>query len=492
MKTRPVTLERIASVLRAAGLLVEARGSGDPVVGGVAQDSRAVTEGDLFLAWKGVEKDAHAFVAAAVREGAVAAIVERPLDGLPVPQLVVRDGRLAGALAADAVLGSPGESLFLVGITGTNGKTTTALIARHLLGADAPAAALGTLGLIGRDGAVRPGTEGLTTPGPVQLVQWLRTLADEDVRSVVMEASSHALEQRRLDALRYDVAAFTNLTQDHLDYHPDMEAYFGAKARLLELLKPDGVLVVNRDEPAWRRLPDAPRTVGYAIDAEAELRARDVELGADGTRFVLERDGERAEVDLPLVGRFNVENALAAAGVALAGGVSLEAVADRLATAPQVPGRLEVVVRDPVTVVVDFAHTPDALDRILATLAPLTRGRLLVLFGAGGDRDRGKRRPMAEAVARHADLVLLTSDNPRTEDPERILDDLEEGLSGVAFERIADRRRAIARALELAEPGDVVVLAGKGHERYQVVGAERRPFDEREIVHEALAARGVA
>ncbi len=486
------TLERIASVLRAADLLLEVRGSGDPAVRGVTQDSRAVEEGDLFLAWKGADVDAHDFVAAAAEAGAVAAVVERPVEAAAVPQLVVRDGRLAGALAADAALGSPGRELFLVGITGTNGKTTTALLARHLLQAQGPAAAMGTLGVVGSDGAVRPDSGGLTTPGPVALARWLRTLADEGARCVVMEASSHALEQRRLDALRFDVAVFTSFSQDHLDYHGDLDAYFRAKARLVELLEPSGTLVVNRDEPTWNRLPAAPHTLGYGVDADADLRARDVTPGPGGTRFTLELAGRRAPVSLPLVGRFNVENALGAAGAALAAGVALEVVAEGLSTAPQVPGRLEVVTREPATVLIDFAHTPDALERVLATLRPLVAGRLVVVFGAGGDRDRSKRRPMAEAVARHADVILLTSDNPRTEDPERILDDLQEGLADHAFERIADRRRAIARALEVAGPDDVVVLAGKGHETYQVVGTEKHPFDERTVVRQALASRGAA
>jgi UDP-N-acetylmuramoyl-L-alanyl-D-glutamate--2,6-diaminopimelate ligase len=457
-------------------------------VRGVAQDSRAVSPGDLFLAWRGVESDAHAFVPAAVAAGAVAVVVEQPVADVPVPQLVVRDGRLGAALAANRVLGDPSAELFLVAITGTNGKTTTALLTRHLLAGVGPASALGTLGLTGPDGEVRPGTEGLTSPGPVQLARWLRGLADEGVRSVTMEASSHALAQRRLDALRFDVAVFTNLTQDHLDFHGDLEHYFLAKARLVELLEAGGTLVLNRDDRSWDRISWGGRTLTFAVGQDADVRARHVRLGAGGSCFRLEAAGGSEDVELPLLGRFNVENALAATAAALVGGLSLGDVAARLADAPQVLGRLERVTTTPVPVLIDFAHTPDALTGVLATLRPLVSGRLIVVFGAGGDRDRGKRRPMAEAVARVADLALLTSDNPRTEDPQRILDDLEPGLQGVPYERIVDRRAAIARALEIAVPGDLVLLAGKGHERYQVIGTEKRPFDERVVVRELLGA----
>jgi UDP-N-acetylmuramoyl-L-alanyl-D-glutamate--2,6-diaminopimelate ligase len=484
----PVRLADVARVLRAADLLVEGRGPGDPAVLGVSQDSRTVRPGELFLAWQGAQSDAHAFVAAAAAAGAVAAVVERPVPGAAIPQLVVRDGRVAAALAASSVLGDPGRELFLVAVTGTNGKTTTALLARHLLARRAPAAALGTLGLVRPDGTVRPGTEGLTTPGPVQLSTWLRDLADEGVGSVVMEASSHALAQHRLDALRFDVAVFTNLTQDHLDFHGDLAGYFRAKARLVEMLESDGTLVINRDDRAWDRLSWAGRTLTFSVEREADLRARDVELGAAGSTFRLEAPGGAARVTLPLLGRFNVENALGAAAAALVAGLPLADVAAGLSDAPQVPGRLERVTAQPVPVLIDFAHTPDALAGVLGTLRPLVTGRLIVVFGAGGDRDRGKRRPMAEAVARTADVAILTSDNPRTEDPERILDDLEPGLAGIDYQRIADRRAAIARALELATSGDLVLLAGKGHETYQLVGTEKRPFDERAVVRELLGA----
>jgi UDP-N-acetylmuramoyl-L-alanyl-D-glutamate--2,6-diaminopimelate ligase len=484
-----VTLRSVERILRSADLLEEVRGPEDVVVLGVSQDSRTTEEGDLFLAWKGTDLDAHDFVPAAVGRGAVATVVERPLD-LEIPQIVVSDGRRAAALTAAAVMGSPSLDMLTVGVTGTNGKTTTALLVQHLLTPEIRTAVIGTLGLVEDDG-VRPGTEGLTTPGPVQLALWLRDLADGGVGAVVLEASSHALEQHRLDGVHFDVAVFTNLTQEHLDYHGDMAAYRDAKTLLVGLVTEQGTLIVNRSDVAWARIDPQGRTLRtYAIDEDADVRASDLELDPSGTSFTLGVDGEAHSVRIPLVGRYNVENALAAVSVAIAAGVPLAHVLDRLGDVPQISGRLETVVTEPFSVLIDFAHTPAALEGALAALAPLTTGRLIVLFGAGGDRDRTKRRPMADAVARVADVMVVTSDNPRTEDPEAIIDDVVDGLEGIEFLRIADRRTAIRKALELASPGDTVVLAGKGHERYQVIGTEKRPFDEAAIVREALRDMG--
>lgn len=486
--TRPSSaLQVVTAALGAAGLIEMIHGPDDVEISGVTQDSRTVQPGDLFLAWSGSTWDAHGFLAEAAEKGAVAAVVERYVPEAGMPQVQVSDGRLAAALAADAVLGSPWADLFTVGVTGTNGKTTTALLAQHLLGSRGAAAAVGTLGLIEPDGSVREGTEGLTTPGPVAISTWLADLVEEGVGSVTVEASSHALEQRRLDGVRFDAVVFTNFSQDHLDYHADMDAYFGAKSHLLNLTKKEGSVVVNADDPHWKNLPiRGHRTVTYGIDEPADLRAEGIEPGPAGTRFRMAGAEGTVDVDLPLIGRFNVENCLAAAGVGGVAGMSLDAVADRLARAPQVPGRLEVVARKPFSVVIDFAHTPDALCRVLTTMRPLTSGRLIVVFGAGGDRDRGKRPEMARAVARVADLVVITSDNPRTEDPEAIIDDIIPGMNGSPFERVVDRREAIGSALAQGRQGDLVLLAGKGHERYQVIGTERQPFDERLIVEEHL------
>jgi UDP-N-acetylmuramoyl-L-alanyl-D-glutamate--2,6-diaminopimelate ligase len=331
-------------------------------------------------------------------------------------------------------------------------------------------------------------------------------MADQGVVHAALEASSHALDQHRLDGVRFDVAVFTNLSQDHLDYHPDLKSYRSAKARLLELLKPGGRVILNRDEVAWQGLPVEPRdalTFGFgqdrrtpgstspAVDREGGLWADDVELHAGGTRFRIREAGEDGEVELPLLGRFNVENALAAAAVARVAGSSLGEVAAGLSSAPQVPGRLERVADHPFQVLIDFAHTPDALERVLRTLRPLVEGRLLVLFGAGGDRDRGKRPLMGEVAARLGDLAFVTSDNPRTEDPEVIMDDVVAGMEAGSYRRMGNRREAILAALEEAQPGDLLLLAGKGHETYQVLGREKHPFHESAIVREALGLSGM-
>ena len=491
MTTSSSALQVVTAALDEAGLIEKMHGPTDVEISGVTQDSRSVEPGNLFLAWSGSAWDAHSFVAQAADMGAAAAVVERYVPVADIPQVQVSDGRLAAALAADTVLGSPWAGLFTVGVTGTNGKTTTALLAQHLLGSRRPSAAVGTLGLVEPDGSVREGTEGLTTPGPVAISTWLAELAEAGVGSVTVEASSHALEQRRLDGVRFDAVVFTNLSQDHLDYHADMAVYFRAKAHLLNLMKTDGCVLVNADDAHWKDLPiQGLRTVTYGIDEPADLRADGIEQGSSGTKFRMAGEEGEVDVDLPLIGRFNVENCLAAAGVGAVAGMSLDAVADRLASVPQIPGRLEVVTRKPFVVVIDFAHTPDALRRVLTTIRPLTSGRLIVVFGAGGDRDRGKRPDMARAVAQMADLAVITSDNPRTEDPESIIDDIVPGMNGSPFERLADRREAIGYALAQAGSGDLVLLAGKGHERYQVIGTERHPFDERQIVEERLGRMG--
>ncbi|MFC1661502.1 UDP-N-acetylmuramoyl-L-alanyl-D-glutamate--2,6-diaminopimelate ligase [Gemmatimonadota bacterium] len=484
-------LRAVADRLQEEGLLLGAIGLEDPLISGVTQDSREVNPGDLFLCWRGVEHDAHHFLSDAAEAGAVAAVVERLRPDVDIPQLQVDNGRRGAAVAADVVFGSPWRNLFLAGVTGTNGKTTTCVLARHLLGERGPARAIGTLGLVDDDGTVLPGTEGLTTPGPVQTTEWLRSMGDQGVRGAVLEASSHALAQYRLDGLRFDVAVFTNMGRDHLDYHPDQESYLAAKARLLDLLKPKGWAVVNGMEEAWHHLPvPEGRTLTFGISDEADLVARDLVLLANGSRFSLRFGGEQVEVDLPLLGAFNVENALAASGIALSAGLSLAETADGLNRAPPVAGRLEVVVAEPFTVLIDFAHTPDALARILWTLRPLSAGRLLVVFGAGGDRDRGKRPEMGRVVSEGADLAFVTSDNPRTEDPEAIIDQVVAGMAWTSYHRVSDRRDAIRRALEVAEPGDMVLLAGKGHETYQTLGRYRVPFDERRIVRELLEEIG--
>jgi UDP-N-acetylmuramoyl-L-alanyl-D-glutamate--2,6-diaminopimelate ligase len=460
-------------------------------VQGVTVDSRSVVPGGLFCAVVGTEGDGHAFLADAAARGAVAATVERADPGVALPQLRVTSGRCAAAFAAAELHGDPWDGLTLVGVTGTNGKTTSAAILRHLLSTHGPAGSIGTLGAIGMSGEVIPGTEGLTTPGPSQAAGWLRRFLDDQVLRVSMEVSSHALEQDRLAAVRYDAAVFTNLTRDHLDYHGTMEAYREAKLRLLALLKPGGAAVLNADDPAWDgvRAPEGRRTVRFGIGGDADVRAERLHVGPGGMEFELATPDGRAHVALPLIGTYNVANALGCAAALWSLGWSPEELAAALSTLPQVRGRLERVAGPPyaATTLLDYAHTPDALERALQAVRPLAAGRVIALFGAGGDRDRGKRPEMGRVAAANADLCIVTSDNPRTENPERILDDIEAGMGGAPRLRISDRREAIRRALREAAHDDVVVLAGKGHETYQIVGTEKRSFDEREVVREILA-----
>jgi UDP-N-acetylmuramoyl-L-alanyl-D-glutamate--2,6-diaminopimelate ligase len=483
------SLASIRDALRRAGLLVGERGTLPEHIAGVADDSRAVVAGGLFLAVRGAERDGHDYLGSATERGAAAAIVD-DVSRTTLPALVVSDTRRAAAVAATAYYDAPARDLRLVGVTGTNGKTTTVGMLRHLLDeVDARAASIGTLGvLVGGEGEPFDGGSGLTTPGPVELQRVLRALHDRGVRTVAMETSSHALHQRRVEGLTFDAAVFTNLTRDHLDYHGTMEAYFEAKAMLIGHLAPAGVAVINADDPAWESLPRTKRTVRFGTSRAADVHATDVRCTPDGSRFALVFDGAPHEVALPMLGDFNVANALAAAACAWALGVAPQTIVARLGTMPQVPGRLEIVNGRP-TVLRDYAHTPDALERAIDAVRPFATGRLIVVFGCGGDRDRGKRPEMGRIAVDRADVAIATSDNPRTEDPERILDDIEAGMHGAPHERIEDRRSAIARAVAIAAPQDVVLLAGKGHETYQIRGTTKLPFDERAIVREIIQER---
>ena len=480
--------DALRSRLEQAGLLVRWPADAPAVIPSVTTDSRRVERGALFLAYRGSTSDAHAYVAAAARAGAAFALVERDVPEAAIPQAVVRDGRHAAAVAAAAFFGNPGEGLVLLAATGTNGKTTTVHLLRHLFGDRAPAGSIGTLGTIDGKGDLVPATDALTTPGPVELQRALAALRHAGVQTVAMEVSSHSLDQDRIAGLAFRAAVFTNLTRDHLDYHKDAASYLAAKLKLDRYLAPGGFQVVNAADPAWAALPARAARITFAVAAPADLRADDVAGDRRGMRFRLVVRGASAPVALPLLGTFNVENALAAAATAIALGRDLDAVARGLSAAPQVPGRMERLAERPCVVLRDYAHTPDALERALAALRPLTRGRLIVVFGAGGDRDTGKRPLMGAIAARAADLAVVTSDNPRREDPDRIIHDIEAGMAGTPHLRIVDRRAAVLRALAIARPDDVILLAGKGHETYQVVGEERVPMDEREIVAGAVAA----
>jgi UDP-N-acetylmuramoyl-L-alanyl-D-glutamate--2,6-diaminopimelate ligase len=484
-------IDGIAQALDEAGLLVERRGALPPTVSGITDDSRAVASGHLFAAVRGSERDGHDYLDAAARAGAAAAIVQ-DASRTGLPALVVKDTRRAAAIAGAAAYGWPARELQLVGVTGTNGKTTTVNMLRHLLAdGGVRSASIGTLGvLVGSEGTPLPGGGGLTTPGPIELQRLFRALRDAGVRRVAMEVSSHSLHQRRVDGVSFDVVTFTNFTRDHLDYHGSMEEYFASKSRLLDYLLPHGTVVSNLDDIAWNALRTERRRVGFSGRlAKAEVHAEHVKYGPRGSEWTLCLHDECHEVRLPLIGDFNVINALGAAASAYALGLPTQRLAAGLSTMPQVPGRLEVVHESP-TVLRDYAHTPDALSRALEAVRPFAPKRLIVVFGCGGDRDKGKRPEMGAIAEGKADHAIVTSDNPRTEDPEKILDDIEAGMQRTNHERIEDRRAAIAHALQMAEREDVIVLAGKGHEDYQIRGTTKLPFDEKVIVGELTA--GVA
>ncbi|HEY1403075.1 MAG TPA: UDP-N-acetylmuramoyl-L-alanyl-D-glutamate--2,6-diaminopimelate ligase, partial [Pyrinomonadaceae bacterium] len=479
-------------------------GAGDAraiVVSDVPHDSREAREGSLFVAIHGAKLDAHSFVDQVMAGGALGVISERARpSGFAGAWIEVADARVALAHASAEVHGHPSRELKLIGITGTNGKTTTAhLLAAVCETAGERVAVLGTVGY--RIGSEQFKAEH-TTPEASAVQRFLRRAVEAGCTVAVMESSSQALDLRRCDALDYDVAVFTNLTQDHLDYHGTMEEYFQAKRRLFDgrLGARPRVSVVNVDDSYGARLAEeltasGARVITFALNAEADVQAREVEYTLEGTRFTLRASSGDMAARSPLVGRPHIYNMLAAAACGLALGYALEATARAFATCAGAPGRFERVAHSggEFAVVVDYAHTDDALRNVLATARDVVTdgGRVITVFGCGGDRDRTKRAPMGEAASTFSDIIILTSDNPRTEDPEAILADTEVGLraAGKPYLKIADRRAAIFRAVAEARAGDVVVIAGKGHEDYQIVGTEVIRFDDKEVAREALSAR---
>lgn len=476
-----MTLYDIVALLRTRDLVVSAPPGGAEVTA-LAVDSRRAGPGCCFMAIRGSVADGTRFAADAVLAGAVAVVSEDALD-VGVPVVIVTDARRAAELLAAEWYRRPADSLSMHAVTGTNGKTTTTSLLRHLLNATTNAGSIGTLGAFDGAGRTIASTAGtLTTPGPLDLQATLRALVDSGVTDVAMEASSHALHQGRLDGLVFDSAVFTNLTRDHLDYHETMDAYRDAKLRLADLVGGDGVLAINSDDPAWEALRRDRRAVTWGTSPGAMVRISEIVQGTTGSQFCLDGRYGAAAVNLPLPGDFNISNAVAAAATVLGRGMPMAEVVSRLEGAPQVPGRMERIIDAPFHVIRDYAHTPDALERALATLRPITPGRIIVLFGCGGDRDRGKRPMMGQVAAAGADLVIVTSDNPRTEDPDQIIDDIVRGMPAGSYEREVDRLVAISIATGIARAGDAVLLAGKGHETYQVIGTESVPFDERTIV----------
>lgn len=490
-----------------AGVDVERQGPLGVEVTGLTDDSRAVRPGSLFVAVKGVKTDGHRYLAQAVQAGAAALVVQdrgAPPTGSTVPTIRVPDSRKALGLLAGRFHGDPSSRLTMIGVTGTNGKTTITYLCRAIL--EAAGRKVGIIGTV----AYQIGAERLpaphTTPGAVELQALLARMEAAGAEAVVMEVSSHALALDRVAGCEFDLAVFTNLTQDHLDFHADLEDYFEAKLRLFRDLTPEGRkpapkrAVVNLDDERGGRVCQASRVPvwTYAIRQAADIRAEDVRLALSGTRFTAATPAGRFEVASRLVGEHNVSNMLAAIGVGLHEGLAPAQIQAGLQALDNVPGRFEKVeAGQDFTVAVDYAHTEDALVRLLAAANRLKTGRIITVFGCGGDRDRGKRPKMGRAAATQSDLVVLTSDNPRSEDPLAILGEVEagakqalaEGKARGRYEVIPDRRQAIEAAIRLAQPGDMVLIAGKGHEDYQIVGSQRLHFDDREVAREAILRR---
>jgi len=483
--------------------LAGARVLGDPEaeVRGISYHSGRVKAGDLFVAVPGTKRDGQEFIPAALKAQAAAVLLGRePRASWPVPAVIVPQVRLAMGQLAERFYGRPSQKLKLVGITGTNGKTTLAFLLEAMARrAGARPGVIGTVSSHWNDTTI-PSEQ--TTPESVDLAGLLAQMAGQGVSHVFAEVSSHALDQKRVAGLHFTAGVFTNLTQDHLDYHPDMEAYFEAKRRLFtEALpgaweldrpeeKPAGPAIIALDDPYGRRLAqEAGPVISYGVkSAEATYRAEEVAVGLEGIRFRLVGPEGRVLLSSPLLGRHNVMNVLGAAATARALGFSIEAIVEGTKNLRKVPGRLEPVPNDRgIIVLVDYAHTPDALAHAVAAGRELTRGRLLTLFGCGGDRDRGKRPQMGRIASRGSDRVIVTSDNPRTEEPEAIIREIEAGMEKKNYRVEPDRRRAIELALAEARPGDLVLLAGKGHEDYQILGTTKVHFDDREVAAEVLA-----
>jgi UDP-N-acetylmuramoyl-L-alanyl-D-glutamate--2,6-diaminopimelate ligase len=494
-----VSLNNLASALDAS-----LTGFGDAEASDVTHDSRQVRPGSVFVAIRGGTSDGHRFLADVARRGVAAVVseLERPA-GFEGAWLKVEDARRALAKAASVVNGEPSHQLDLVGITGTNGKTTTTYLCQALAEAAGRKAAMLTTVEYRIGDRSEPAVR--TTPEASDTNRFLREALDDGCTTAAMEASSQAIDLHRCDFLRFRVAVFTNLTQDHLDYHGTMENYFDAKKKLFDgrLGEPPGASVINIDDEWGRRLAEELRqkgdlvltfsqAVGSPHGVTADLSADSVEVSLQsGTAFTMRTPQGEIAITSPLVGRPHVYNMLSAAGVALELGYSLDAIAAGLSTCVGAPGRFERVPNATgIAVVVDYAHTDDALTNTLTTARQLTRGRVITVFGCGGDRDRTKRAPMGLAAGGNSDLVIVTSDNPRTEDPLRIIRESEVGLkeSGVEYLSIPDRRDAIFTAIRKANAGDVVVIAGKGHENYQIIGNEKFDFDDRKVAAEALLA----
>jgi UDP-N-acetylmuramoyl-L-alanyl-D-glutamate--2,6-diaminopimelate ligase len=482
---------RLASLLQAAGIPAVLA---DPEIDSLSYDSRLTGAGSLFFALPGAKANGAEFAQQAAGKGAAAVVAETLVGDCGCPVVQVQDARGAMADIAAAFYGHPDRSLKCAGVTGTNGKTTTTFLMKHLL--DSASLRSGLIGtvkyVVGSEEISAP----RTTPESVDLQEMLARMRDSGSKAVAMEVSSHALVQQRVRGIEFDAAVFTNLTQDHLDYHRTMDAYFEAKSLLFENLAAQtgkkGRAIINADDRhghlLMERLGKKVRTSTFGRGVGADFRASAIQFDGTGSVFQLDAKRKSFLVRMPLIGLFNIYNALAALAAAAACGVELRGAIAALASAPQVPGRLErVIAKRNFQVFVDYAHTDDALKNVLRTLKDLKPARLITVFGCGGDRDRAKRPLMAAAAEELSDWTLVTSDNPRREDPEAIIRDVEAGMRGTNFETITDRENAIRHAIDLAGPGDIVLIAGKGHENYQEFADRRITFDDVDIAGKAMA-----
>lgn len=481
-------LDHLARVRTFGPLEVEIRG--------LTADSREAGPGMLFAALRGSSSDGHQFIPQALANGAAAIMAETDVpEDFRGTWITVKDTKAALAEAADAFFRKPSDRLLVAGVTGTNGKTTTGFLLQHLIdSAKGHCGLIGTVKYVTGEGQVEPASH--TTPDSVTLQRLLRTMVENQCAGVAMEVSSHALTQQRTHGIRFDAAIFTNLTQDHLDYHGTMEAYYEAKALFAAHLVEQGgskkpALIVNTDDAAGRRMAreyeGKLRIVTYGMNVHADFRASQMSATMKGTTFSLEARGRSFLVRMPLIGRFNVYNALGSLAAVWAMDLNLRQAVKSLEQAPQIPGRMEVVSDNkPFKVFVDYAHTPDALENALKTLRDLSPRRIITVFGCGGDRDKTKRPRMGAVSEAGSNYSILTSDNPRSEEPEAILADIRAGMRGENHELIADRRAAITRAIGLAGGGDIVLIAGKGHETGQTAHGVVTPFDDVQVARQVL------
>ncbi|WP_040204850.1 UDP-N-acetylmuramoyl-L-alanyl-D-glutamate--2,6-diaminopimelate ligase [Neobacillus jeddahensis] len=467
----------------------------NPEITSIENDNRKVQNGSLFICIKGYTVDGHDFAESAVKQGAVAILAERPLT-VDVPVVIVNDTTRVMAVLADAFYGQPTKGLHLIGITGTNGKTTTShLIEKIFADVGKNTGLIGTMYTKIADQTFEAKN---TTPESLTLQKTFKQMVDAGVNLAVMEVSSHALDLGRVHGCDYDVAVFTNLTQDHLDYHKTMEEYKRAKSLLFAQLgnafdhKKPKFAILNGDDPASEmyRRSTAAHVVTYGIDQDADLQAKNIKMTPRGTKFDLVLKGEQFPINMQLIGKFSVYNVLASIATGLVSGIELEEIIHSIECVEGVSGRFELVnAGQDYTVIVDYAHTPDSLENVLKTIQHLAEKRIFVIVGCGGDRDRTKRPLMAQIACRFATDTILTSDNPRSEDPLAILKEMEAGVQGDAYQVIPDRKKAIQAAVSQASTGDVILIAGKGHETYQIIGKEVHDFDDRLVAREAIEER---